>query len=48
MILDYEKRSKSLKSRAMQKGLVDKKEWLGMMKNLGIKKDEETSSEVST
>jgi hypothetical protein len=48
LFLDYEKRSKSLKSRATQKGLVDKKEWLGMMKNLGIKKDEETPSEVPT
>jgi hypothetical protein len=46
MFLDYEKRAKSLKSRALQKGLVDKKEWLSMMKNLGIKKDEETSPEV--
>jgi hypothetical protein len=43
MFLEYEKRSKSLRSRAVQKGLVDKKEWFGMMKNLGIKKDEETS-----
>ena len=48
LFLDYEKRSKSLKSRAVQKGFVDKKEWLSMMKNLGIKKDEETSSEVPT
>ncbi len=46
MFLEYEKKSKSLKSRALQKGFVDKKEWLGMMKNLGIKKDEEASSEV--
>ena len=46
MFLEYEKRSKSLRSRAVQKGFVDKKEWLGMMKNLGIKKDEEASSEV--
>jgi hypothetical protein len=43
MFLEYEKRSKSLKSRAVQKGLVDNKEWLGMMKSLGTKKDEETS-----
>ncbi|MGA2681984.1 MAG: hypothetical protein ABSF44_09325 [Candidatus Bathyarchaeia archaeon] len=48
MFLEYGKRSKSLKSRAVQKGFVDKKEWFGMMKNLGIKKDEETSSEVPT
>jgi hypothetical protein len=47
MFLEYEKRAKSLKSRAVQKGLVDKKEWLSMMKSLGIKKDEETS-EVPT
>jgi len=46
MLLDYEKRTKSLKSRAVQKGFVDKTKWLSMMKNLGIKKDEEASSEV--
>jgi hypothetical protein len=46
MFLDYEKRAKSLRSRAVQKGLVDKKDWLSMMKSLGIKKDEEASSEV--
>ena len=46
MFLDYEKRAKSLRSRAMQKGQVDRKEWASMMKSLGIKKDEEASSEV--
>ena len=46
MLLDYEKRTKTLRSRAVQKSLVDKKEWLSMMKTLGIKKDEEASSEV--
>ena len=46
MFLDYEKKARSLGSRAMQKGSVDKKEWQTMMKNLGIKKNEEASSEV--
>jgi hypothetical protein len=46
MFLDYEKRAKSLRSRAVQKGSVDKKEWLAMMKSLGIKKDEEASPEA--
>ncbi|HMK94027.1 MAG TPA: hypothetical protein VK536_01370 [Candidatus Limnocylindrales bacterium] len=44
MFLDYEKRAKSLVSRATQKGFVDKKQWQEMMKNLGIKKDEEVPS----
>jgi hypothetical protein len=48
MFLEYEKKTKSLRSRAVQKGFVDKKEWQNMMKNLGIKKDEEASSEVSS
>ena len=46
MFLDYAKKARSLGSRAMQKGSVDKKEWQTMMKNLGIKKNEEASSEV--
>jgi len=46
MFLDYEKKAKGLEGRAVQKGLVDKKEWQTMMKNLGIKKGEEASSEV--
>ena len=46
MLLDYEKRARSLRNRAVQKGFVDKKEWASMMKSLGIKKDEEASSEV--
>ncbi len=41
MFLDYEKRAKSLRSRAVQKKFVDKKDWDSMMKKLGIKKDEE-------
>jgi hypothetical protein len=44
MLLDYEKRARSLRSRAEQKGFVDKKNWQSMMKNLGIKKDEEAPS----
>ena len=46
MFLDYEKKAKGLEGRAVQKGFVDKKEWQTMMKNLGIKKGEEASSEV--
>ena len=46
MLLDYEKKSRGLRSRAVQKGFVDKKEWQAMMANLGIKKSEEASSEV--
>jgi hypothetical protein len=46
MFIDYEKKARGLGSRAVQKGFVDKKEWQVMMKNLGIKKDEEASSEV--
>jgi hypothetical protein len=46
MFLDYEKKTRSLRSRAVQKGFVDKEEWQVMMKNLGIKKNEEASSEV--
>jgi len=46
MFLDYEKKARGLGSRAVQKGFVDKKQWQAMMKNLGIKKDEEASSEV--
>jgi hypothetical protein len=48
MFLDYEKRAKGLRSRAVQKGSVDKKEWEAMMKSLGIKneKGEEASTEV--
>jgi hypothetical protein len=42
MFLEYEKKTRGLRSRAVQKGLVDKKEWLGMMKSLGLKKDEES------
>jgi hypothetical protein len=30
----------------VQKGFLDKKEWQIMMRNLGIKKGEEASSEV--
>jgi hypothetical protein len=46
MLLDYEKKTRGLGSRAVQKGFVDKKEWEAMMENLGIKKSEEASSEV--
>ncbi len=44
MFADLEKNVKSLRNYAIQKGLVKKEEWQAMMKNLGIKKDEETSS----
>jgi hypothetical protein len=48
MFLEYEKRAKSLKGRAVQKGLVDKSNWESMMSALKNKneKDEEASSEV--
>jgi hypothetical protein len=46
MFVNYEKKARGLESRAVQKGFVDKKEWQSMMKNLGIKKNEEASSEV--
>lgn len=48
MFLDYEKRVKGLRSRAVQKGSLNKSEWDAMMKSLGIKneKGEEASIEV--
>ena len=48
MLLDYEKKTRGLRSRAVQKGFVDKKEWQAMMENLRIEKSEEASSEVSS
>jgi len=48
MFLEYEKKARGLGSRAVQKGFVDKKEWQAMMKNLGMKKGEEASSEVAS
>jgi hypothetical protein len=47
MFVDYEKKVRGLRRRAEQKGFVDKKEWQAMMKNLGIKKDEEASEAPS-
>jgi len=47
MAVDYEKKAKSLGSRALKKGFMDKKDWQEMMKNLGVKKDEEASAEAS-
>lgn len=44
MFAELEKNVKSLRNRAFQKGLVKKDDWQAMMKNLGLKKDEETPS----
>lgn len=48
MLAEYEKRTKSLKGRSVQKGLVDKNNWESMMTGLKTKneKDEEATSEV--
>lgn len=47
ILTDYEKKAKNLKSRAVNQGLIDKKEWQEMMKNLGLKKSEETEVSIA-
>jgi len=48
ILLDYEKKSKSLRSRAMQRKLVKKEDWQSMMNKLGIGKEEAASAQAPT
>jgi len=44
MFIDMETKIKSLRSRALQKHAIKKEEWQALMKNLGIKEEEEKAS----